>query len=71
MTQSYFVALAFIREEGDIVPGDAVECPNAVEAALQADVLSHAAALPVFPYVLTSTAAVGMSQRCQTQTSRP
>jgi hypothetical protein len=43
MTQSYFVALAFIRDEGDIVPGDAVECPNAVEAALQADVLSRAA----------------------------
>jgi hypothetical protein len=26
--QSYFVALAFIREGGDIVPGDAVECPK-------------------------------------------
>jgi len=44
MTRSYFVALAFIRTEGDIVPGDAVECPNAVDAALQAEVLSHAAA---------------------------
>jgi hypothetical protein len=29
--------------EGDIVPGDAVECPNAVDAALQAEVLSHEA----------------------------
>ena len=43
MTRSYFVALAFIRDEGDIVPGDAVECPNAMDAALQAQVLSHAA----------------------------
>jgi hypothetical protein len=42
MTRSYFVALAFIRDEGDIVPGDAVECPNAMDAALQAQVLSHA-----------------------------
>ena len=43
MTRSYFVALAFIRDEGDIVPGAAVECPNAMDAALQALVLSHAA----------------------------
>jgi hypothetical protein len=43
MMRSYFVALAFIRTEGDIVPGDAVECPNAVDAALQAEVLSHEA----------------------------
>ena len=41
--RSYFVALAFIRDEGDTVPGDAVECPNAMDAALQAQVLSHAA----------------------------
>jgi hypothetical protein len=43
MMRSYFVALAFIRTEGDIVPGDAVECPNAVDAALQAEVLGHEA----------------------------
>ena len=43
MMRSYFVALAFIRDEGDIVPGDAVECPNAIDAALQAQVLSRAA----------------------------
>ena len=43
MMRSYFVALAFIRTEGDILPGDAVECPNAVDAALQAEVLSHEA----------------------------
>jgi hypothetical protein len=43
MTRSYFVALAFIRDEGDIVPGDAVECPNAIDAALRAQVLSRAA----------------------------
>ena len=43
MTRRYFVALAFIREGGDIVRGDAVECPNAMDAALQAQVLSHAA----------------------------
>jgi hypothetical protein len=43
MTRSYFVALAFIRDDGDIVPGDAFECPNAMDAALQAQVLSHAA----------------------------
>jgi hypothetical protein len=43
MTRSYFMVLAFIRAEGDIVPGDAFECPNAVDAALQAEVLSHAA----------------------------
>jgi hypothetical protein len=41
MTRSYFIALAFIRDEGDIVPGDAVECPNAMDAALQAQVLCH------------------------------
>jgi len=41
--RSYFAALAFIRDEDDIVPGDAVECPNAMDAALQAQVLSHAA----------------------------
>ena len=35
--------MAFIRDEGDIVRGDAVECPNAMDAALQAQVLSHAA----------------------------
>jgi hypothetical protein len=45
MTRSYFVALAFIRDEGDIVPGDAVECPNAMDAALQAQVLSHGRAI--------------------------
>jgi hypothetical protein len=43
MTRSYFVALGFIRDDGDIVPGDAFECPNAMDAALQAQVLSHAA----------------------------
>jgi hypothetical protein len=41
MTRSYFIALAFIRDEGDIVPGDAVECPNAMDALLQAQVLCH------------------------------
>jgi hypothetical protein len=44
MTRSYFVALAFIRDVDDTVPGDAVECSNAMDAALQAQVLSHAAA---------------------------
>jgi hypothetical protein len=42
MTRSYFVALAFIRDEGDR-PGDSFECPNAVDAALPAEVLSHEA----------------------------
>jgi hypothetical protein len=37
------VASIAIRDEGDIVPGDAIECPNAMDAALQAQVLSHAA----------------------------
>jgi hypothetical protein len=41
MTRSYFIALAFIRDEGDTVPGDAIECPNAMDAALQAQVLCH------------------------------
>ena len=44
MTRSDFVALAFIRDVDDTVPGDAVECSNAMDAALQAQVLSHAAA---------------------------
>jgi hypothetical protein len=43
MTRSYFIALAFILTKDDIVPGDAFECPNAVDATLQAEVLSHAA----------------------------
>jgi hypothetical protein len=43
MTRSYFVALAFIRTEDGPVPGDAVECPNAVAATLQAEVLRHTA----------------------------
>jgi len=43
MTRSYFVALAFICTEDGIAPGDAFECPNAMDAALQAQVLSHAA----------------------------
>jgi hypothetical protein len=41
MKRSYFVALAFVRDGGDIVPGDAVECPNAMDAALRAQGLSH------------------------------
>ena len=44
MTRSDFVALAFFRDVDDTVPGDAVECSNAMDAALQAQVLSHAAA---------------------------
>ena len=44
MRRSYFVALAFIRnDDGSIVPGPAVECSSAVQAALRADVLAQTA----------------------------
>jgi hypothetical protein len=44
MMRSYFVALAFIRaEDGTIVSGEAIECPNAVTATLQAEVLQRTA----------------------------
>ena len=43
MTQSYFIALALIRDEDDIVPGDAFVCPDAADATLQAEVLSYEA----------------------------
>jgi hypothetical protein len=43
MTQTYFVALAFIRDADDIVPGDAFVCRNAQDATSQAEGLSHAA----------------------------
>ncbi len=42
MTQSYFIALALICDEDDIVPGDAFVCPDAADATLQA-VLSYEA----------------------------
>jgi hypothetical protein len=45
MTRSYFVALAFTAaDDGSIVPGQAVECSSAVQAALRADVLAQTAA---------------------------
>ena len=37
MTQSYFIALALICDEDDIVPGDALVCPDAADATLQAE----------------------------------
>jgi hypothetical protein len=44
MTRSYFVALAFTAaDDGSIVPGQAVECSSAVQAALRADVLARTA----------------------------
>jgi len=44
MRRSYFVALAFIRtDDGSIVPGPAVECSSAVQAALRADVVTQTA----------------------------
>lgn len=42
MTLSYFVAMPFIRaNDGAIMPGEAIECPNAAIAVLQAEALSQ------------------------------
>jgi hypothetical protein len=44
-TLTYYVALPFfLTEDGTIVPGEGVECPNAEVAILQASVLSQVAA---------------------------
>jgi hypothetical protein len=41
-TLSYFVALPFTRAEDDtMVPGEAIECPNAGNTILRAEVLSR------------------------------
>ncbi len=43
-TITYYVALPFIRAaDGSTVPGEAIECPNAPTAILQAEFLSQAA----------------------------
>jgi hypothetical protein len=43
-TLTYYVALPFIRaDDGATVPGEAIECPNAATAILQAEFLSQAA----------------------------
>jgi hypothetical protein len=43
-TLTYYVALSFVRAaDGTTVPGEAVECPNAATAILQAEFLSQAA----------------------------
>jgi hypothetical protein len=43
-TLTYYVALPFIRaDDGSTVPVEAVECPNAATAILQAEILSQAA----------------------------
>jgi len=43
-TLTYYVALPFIRaDDGAMVPGEAIECPNAETAILQAEFLSQAA----------------------------
>jgi hypothetical protein len=43
-TITYYVALPFIRaDDGTTVPGDAIECPNAGTAIVQAEFLSQAA----------------------------
>jgi hypothetical protein len=41
MRRSYFVALAFARtEDGTIMPGESIECTDAMDAALRAQGLS-------------------------------
>ena len=41
---TYYVALPFLRgDDGSTVPGEAIECPNAATAILQAEILSQAA----------------------------
>lgn len=43
-TITYYVALPFLRaDDGSTVPGEAIECPNAATAILQAEILSQAA----------------------------
>jgi hypothetical protein len=36
----YYVALPFVRVEGGLAPGDAVECPDADAAILRAEALA-------------------------------
>jgi hypothetical protein len=36
----YFVALPFVRVEGGLAPGEAVECPHAAAAIRRAEVLA-------------------------------
>jgi hypothetical protein len=41
MTRSYFVALAFARtEDGAIIPGESIECSDAMDASMRAQGLS-------------------------------
>lgn len=37
---TYFVALPFLRVEGGLAPGEAVECPHAAAAIRRAEVMS-------------------------------